>query len=377
MRIVYIHNIAMPGPEANTVNVAKMCDAFAANGCDVTLAALAGAPVHQLDAAIRTHYGLNHPFHIVALPAVAKRPLAAAMVGAALARRWGADLVYTRAPHAVLAGCIAGIDSILEMHTPPDAFSSLGRAAYNQALRRPHFGGMVCISDALARRLRGDVSGGVPLVVAHDGADERPPPVARASGDRLAVGFVGRFYRGKGLELIAQIAPLCPWADFHVVGGTSESAERVIGAAPAANIIFHGAVLHAATARHMERWDVALAPYQRSVIVADGKTDAAAWMSPLKLFEYMAAGKAILASDLPVLREVVTDRETAMLLPPDDAAAWASALRALHDDPIRRAQLGARAYDVFSARYTWRERARQILQALNCSNTHSNAAHAA
>src|SRR5262245_32052494 len=99
-RICYIHHIAMPGPEANPVNVSKMCSAFAANDCDVTLAVVPGAPRATLNAALREHYALSTPFHVAPLPALAARPTIGAVAGVAAARRARADLVYTRTPHA-------------------------------------------------------------------------------------------------------------------------------------------------------------------------------------------------------------------------------------------------------------------------------------
>ena len=87
-------------------------------------------------------------------------------------------------------------------------------------------------------------------------------------------------------------------------------------------------------------------------------------MSPLKLFEYMAAGKPILASDIPALREVLRDGETALLLPPGDAQAWAAAARRLLADPPAATALGARAQADFLATYTWEARATGILARL-------------
>jgi hypothetical protein len=83
-------------------------------------------------------------------------------------------------------------------------------------------------------------------------------------------------------------------------------------------------------------------------------------MSPLKLFEYMAAGKPILCSDLPVLREIVEDGRNGLLLPLADADAWVAALCRLRDAPEERRRLGAAARADLVARYTWRERARRI-----------------
>ncbi len=93
------------------------------------------------------------------------------------------------------------------------------------------------------------------------------------------------------------------------------------------------------------------------------------WMSPLKVLEYMAAGKAILASDIPALREILRDGETALLLPPGEPEAWAAAARALLRDPGRAAALGARARAAFLAKHTWDARAVRILARLPASGS--------
>jgi glycosyltransferase involved in cell wall biosynthesis len=82
--------------------------------------------------------------------------------------------------------------------------------------------------------------------------------------------------------------------------------------------------------------------------------------SPLKLFETMACGLPVVASDLPAIRDVVRDGENGLLFAQGDAGALAAALRRLRDDPGLRARLGERGRrDV--QRYAWPERARRIL----------------
>jgi glycosyltransferase involved in cell wall biosynthesis len=125
----------------------------------------------------------------------------------------------------------------------------------------------------------------------------------------------------------------------------------------------------------MDQCDVMLAPYQRVVLVADGRTDAAPWMSPLKIFEYMAAGKPMLASDLPVIREILANGDTALLLPPDQPALWAEALCRLRDDRDLRHRLGQSAHRTFLKRHTWIQRARAILDA--CREHHAPDPHGA
>ncbi len=84
------------------------------------------------------------------------------------------------------------------------------------------------------------------------------------------------------------------------------------------------------------------------------------YASPLKLFEYMAAGRAIVSSDHPATAEVVHDGESALLVPPENVPALADALCRLYDDPQLRERLGAAAKQE-SGQYSWQVRARRIL----------------
>jgi glycosyltransferase involved in cell wall biosynthesis len=84
----------------------------------------------------------------------------------------------------------------------------------------------------------------------------------------------------------------------------------------------------------------------------------------MKLFEYMAAGVAVVASDLPSMAEVVTDGETALLHPPSDVDALAAALIRLRDDRDLCARIAAAGKQVVYAHYTWSARAQMITAVL-------------
>ena len=99
-------------------------------------------------------------------------------------------------------------------------------------------------------------------------------------------------------------------------------------------------------------------PYSRRTVAPGGVTTD--WMSPLKMFEYMAAARPIVASDLPALREVLRDRENAVLVEPDNAAALADGLRCLLGDASLAHRLATQARRDVEA-YTWENRARIIL----------------
>ena len=367
MRLMYISASLFPGPQAHTVNVVKMCSAFAEAGCDVTLVHRRGAtPVGAAD--LGRHYHATHRFRSVTahLPAAAARLFALVCVRALIARR--PALVYTRDPRFALLMARAGRRVALEVHHSLDGFGARSLVAFRRLARHRRLVKVVAISQAIVEdlvRLVPVLEGR--LMVAHDGADPFPadipaPALPAAGADRITVGYVGHLYPGKGMEIIAALAPLCPWADFEVVGGMPEELARWrIATAGQPNIRLHGPIPHANVPRRLRGFDVVLAPYLRHVMVSEGRVDVARWMSPLKIFEYMAAGLPIVTSDLPVIHEVLSDGETAILCPPERIESWVAALALLHGDAALRARLGTAARRTFLARYTWARRAEAIL----------------
>ena len=107
--------------------------------------------------------------------------------------------------------------------------------------------------------------------------------------------------------------------------------------------------------------EMLLMPYERRISVSSGG-DTARFASPMKVFEYLAATRTIISSDLPVLREVLNEKN-AVLVPPEDVDAWNDAIRSLASDPDRRQHLASQARSD-ATRYTWIERARRSLQGM-------------
>ena len=125
------------------------------------------------------------------------------------------------------------------------------------------------------------------------------------------------------------------------------------------NVHCHGYLVPKSVAGFLARADVLVAPYGEQVAAFGDRGDIAQWFSPLKVFEYLAAGRAIVASDLPALREVLRDGENARLVAPGAAPAWVEALRQLDQNRALLQQLGAAARTDFVSHYSWLRRAQR------------------
>ena len=122
------------------------------------------------------------------------------------------------------------------------------------------------------------------------------------------------------------------------------------------NVTYHPPVPLTDVPSWYERCDIALLPYQSNIPTV-------ATMSPIKMFEAMAAARPIIASDLPVIREVLTHEETALLVQADDLHAWERAIERLRRDRALAVRLAKNA-GAEAQKYSWLARARTICQAV-------------
>ena len=179
-------------------------------------------------------------------------------------------------------------------------------------------------------------------------------------------GYFGQLYEGRGIEIIEYMARERQDVLFVVYGGESYDVSRSKKKnRDLSNIYFGGHISHPDTQELMRCMDILLMPYQKKVSIGTKSDDTAKWMSPMKMFEYMASGLPIISSDLPVLREVLDDMRNAILVSPTDPQEWCYALDRLVDNIDLAQSIGKQAYNDYKEKYTWGVRARKILDLVN------------
>ena len=166
------------------------------------------------------------------------------------------------------------------------------------------------------------------------------------------------------MNLLFELARALPKVNFLWVGGTAEAVDEWranLNATRVRNVILTGFVENSKLPRFQAAADVLLMPYDSSISSSSGQ-DIAEVINPMKMFEYMAAGRPIITADLPSIREVL-DETCAVFCPPGDAQAWKFALEELLTDGGRRARLAQSARQEVEKR-TWLARAEQALTGL-------------
>ncbi|MCL3883147.1 glycosyltransferase family 4 protein [Marivita sp. GX14005] len=373
MRIAYVctdPGIPCFGTKGASIHVQEMLRAFVSRGAEVTLISpnLSGTVPADLRA-------VRH----VALSGLPKGDRAAreralielnGAVEAALIAQGPFDMVYER--HALFAHAAmewasqSGIPGILEINAPlieeqqrhrSLALPSEAEASARRAITAAET--VSAVSPEVGRYARS--LGSLNVRVIPNAVNPARFPARQPAEGPFTVGFLGTLKPWHDVATLIDAFALlragpAPDARLLIVGDGPERAGyearlAALGLAHAAE--FTGALGAAEVPEALSRMHVAAAPYSGAQEF---------YFSPLKLYEYMAAGLPVVASRVGHLDEVVAHGRTGLLCPPDDADALAAAFTRLAEAPDMRARLGRTARAEVLAHHTWDNVAAQIFR---------------
>lgn len=388
IRIAYVSNAAIPSNRANSISIMKFCSALATNGHEVFLIhPYAPWFEEKTESNPFEFYGIPKNFQIIKIAwfpwcnkmhkgilkpiAFLIKTILYPLLASLAAARLRPDMIYTRyLPSSFWAAFFMNIPTIYEHHDFFHEIPFFSRKMLPLMIRKGCLKRIVVISKPLADDYRKRLSSSLDpqhIIVAPDGADEnlaQPDKTLLQGSFSFNVGFAGHIYPGRGMEIIAKLSEKMPDIAFHVIGGATQDVSHWKNKCSALkNIFFYGFVPPSKVPAYLKSMDILLAPYQRKVSTVAG-IDSSNRMSPLKIFEYMASGKPFIASDLPVLYEVLDANATALLCSPDDIQEWQNAILKLKNDPEFAQKIANNALQKFTANYTWTARAKNILSSI-------------
>ncbi|TLN19001.1 glycosyltransferase family 4 protein [bacterium] len=262
----------------------------------------------------------------------------------------------------------------MELHDLPSG--KLGPWLFRRWLKTPGRKRLLVITNALRALLERDYGKdllGIEVQVAPNAVDldhyaQLPGPAAAREQlglpERLTAVYSGHFYAGRGIDLLVGLARAFPEMNFLWVGGRAEDVQtwkdrlKEMGVA---NVTLTGFIDQSHLPLYQAAGDFLLMPYENHIAGSSGGNSAEI-CSPMKMFDYLATGRPILSSDLPVLHEILNDRN-AVFCQAEDLAAWEKALHGLINDEGRRRALGDQARS-YARMHSWKDRASQAMAGL-------------
>jgi glycosyltransferase involved in cell wall biosynthesis len=370
MKVAYIAASVIPSWTANSVQVMKVCQALTQNGENVILF-VPGSTITGWNE-MRSHYGVTTEFPIRWIKSrQGFKKLDFVFSSLRIAKKEKMDLVYTRLLWAAVLGLRQGFPVILEIHDRP--VGRMGPWLLRRFVSSKGEKHVAIITQALKNILEKEYDirfDPNEVVIAPDGVDlERYTEKVSSNAARTQLGlkdcftavYSGGFYEGRGLESLVELAKAFPTVQFLWIGGKSDvvsSWKKKIKDVGIDNIQLTGFVPNEFLPLYQISADVLLMPYGKIVAGSSGGNIAEV-SSPMKMFEYMASGRVILTSDIPVLREVLNDSNAAFYAPEDIKELTAVFSRLMNNDKLRNKLASQALKDV--AQYSWQERMKKIM----------------
>jgi glycosyltransferase involved in cell wall biosynthesis len=365
----------MPIELAHGVQVVQMCQAFAENNCEVEL--LIPRRINPIKESSFSYYSVKRIFSIKKIPCLDLIFLSGKNIFFWIQtftfllftkiylsfKKY--DILYTREQ----AVGLFFKDFVLEVHSLPGKIKPFHKKVWRRAKL------LVVLTRFIKEKM---IAAGVPsdkILVSPDGVDlekfdidlskENAREKLNLPQNKKLIGYVGMLRTlgmEKGIDTALNAFSSLNFSDavLVLVGGHQGDIDFYKDAADklgvADKIIFIGKVPHAEVPVYLKAFDLLLAPFPSNEHYSY-------YMSPLKIFEYMASKRPIIATDLPSLKEILTD--SALLVGPGNADNLKTGISEIFDNKELAESLAEKAFKEVSEKYAWRKRAQNILNEIN------------
>lgn len=371
LRVAYVGSPELYSRGASAIHIMKMCQAMGRLGAATDLL----IPCYGNQAEMYSYYGIESGFSIKRFPYFDNSSARNILHGILSAfymwpRKGRYDLTVTRnIVYAFLAVRLFGMPTVYDAHHP---LVKGARPLFGFIKDSPHLVRFSTNSGGLAEIY---LKEGLPpgkLVVAPNGVDLAPylslPDMKKARADlglpadKKIVCYSGNIYEGRGIELLIDVSLRMPGVKFLIVGGREEDVQvyrRLAEVKKAAGVKLTSYVHHNLVPLYLAASDVLVMPYTSGMTIKGG-TMAQDFTSPIKLFEYMASKRPIVATALPSVSEMLRDGVNALLVRPDSADELYAGIERVLGDKALAERIAGRAFEDVKG-YTWEERAKKLL----------------
>ena len=370
MKIMYLANIRIPTEKAHGIQIMNMCRTFAEKGINVELIIPWRYNPKFKRSDLFEYYSIERIFKVKKLPSldlivlnlpkigfwVQSATFAISVFFYSLSRR--VNIIYSRDwPHLFFLSFFKK-RLVYEVHYLP-RWLFFCRRVFKKARA------IIVVTDSLKRTLLKNGVDGKKILVAPDGVDlekfdiniskEETRRKLNLPLNKKIILYTGHLYLWKGVQILAESSKFLNKDVLVVFVGGTEKDENNFKEMNKGfkNVLVLGHRPHAQMPYYLKSADVLILPNS-------GKKNASRyWTSPMKMFEYMASQRPIVASDLPSIREILNENNS-VLVEPDNPWALAKGIKSILNNENLSQRISQQAYtDV--KKYTWDKRAQKIL----------------
>ncbi|MCK4785078.1 MAG: glycosyltransferase family 4 protein [Desulfobacteraceae bacterium] len=375
LNIIYVAPYNLSQPSAPAINVLEMCNAFSKKKCDTSLC----VPKSGKDKdSLFQYYGVDHPFEIIEidLPKIFRhhkmpgQKAVFAILASQKLRKMKNHLIYTRTPW---------IFFIMSVLYKQRCFFEAHQFRYVRFMQSSFYrslvklsvvfgnGVIVCISKTLMKQWEKYGINRERLFVAHDAVNtkkfhnlfskQQARKQLHMKPEIPLVVYTGSLLPGKGVDVLIKSANRLPRTSFVIVGGKQEQIATLSKLVQHGNVIFTGQVHPAQMPLYQAAADVLVLPNTKGSVIDDVT-------SPMKLFEYMASNRPIVATDVPSIMEILVNNHNALISQSGNNFQLSQNIDMLLKNPSLSKLLASNAFQILD-KYTWDSRAGFLTELFN------------
>tara|TARA_Y100000591_G_scaffold332342_1_gene369299 strand:- start:1090 stop:2202 length:1113 start_codon:yes stop_codon:yes gene_type:complete len=358
-KIIYIAEFSLPNMSAYAVHVLKMCDSFSDTN-EVELIIPFKDNKYSFEK-IKKSYNLKNRFIIKSIfSSKSKLNLFHRIIFALKTKNYVKNIQYkmilSRSIISSLLLSYLNFKNILEIHTELTGVTKQIFNLRNQKNIYKNLKYIVLHSELIKiLKLNRDKT-----IVIEDAVESEDFTTNNSKKIIYACAYSGSFAAGKGIEFIHSLAKKIPEVTFHAYGNINTLDKNFNKIDIPKNFHFMGFVSYAKVTKILPQYKILLMPYQNKVGVLIKGIDVSKYFSPLKLFEYMASGRPIIASNLKVYRNILKHNYNSILLKQNNITGWTKAIKKIMSTN-QFSYLGKNAKKSVK-KYSWKLRTLKIIE---------------
>lgn len=195
-------------------------------------------------------------------------------------------------------------------------------------------------------------------LILHDAIDPNNFPKNKKVSKIKNIGYIGSLLEGRGIDTIEKLSIMNPDLNFFIIGKKIKDKKYLISSK---NLKVLNFVEYSKVPNLLFKFDVLLMPYKKIVNVNSFNLNTADYCSPLKMFDYLASGKAIISSKLDGINEVLKNNINSLLVEGDNIHKWNKALQKLRNNKYLVNKITTNAL-ITATQYTWSKRIKKIIK---------------
>lgn len=325
MKICYLSNNDMPSKMANSIQTIKMCEAFAQNGNDVLLICPNSEKIKNT---IYKYYDVKTKFNFLKLKRYKKFPLGFyyylfSLESILTSLKYKPDIYITRNFFTSFLLCLFRKKNILELHHPLEIESRVVRLLTKKLkfIKSKYLIRFIAISNEAKKYYLQflNLNDKRILTLPSGSSLKKKSNIFKPKQKKLKVGVFGSLHKWN-LDLIIKLSKIDIKNQYYVYGDKRNSKLKLSSFKN--NLYFRDYVEYKNIDKELDKMDVLLMPYKKKIASGGNVGDITNFTSPLKLFDYLTTGKIIISADLPVLREILTKKNSIFIKNFNNPYAW-------------------------------------------------------